>query len=473
MGKETGFIDYKRENPNKRPVEERIKDYKEIFIPMDYKDVKVQASRCMDCGVAFCSSEFGCPLGNTIPEMNDLVYRGQWKEALDMLLRTNNFPEFTGTVCPALCENACILGLYSESVCNKSMEKSIINKGFEEGYIKAKPPIVRTDKKIAVIGSGPSGLACADQLNKAGHNVIVFERDDNVGGLLTYGIPDFKLEKYVVDRRINLMKEEGIIFKTNMWIGRDYPANYLKREYDVLVLCGGATQARDLPVPGRTLEGLYFAVDYLKQQNKRNRGIEIEENEITAKGKNVVVIGGGDTGNDCIGTAIRQGAKNVYQIDRSSKNSKYKSLDSNKTWPLGPMIFKTSTSHEEGGIRDFSVKTVAFSGEAGKVKKLHAIRMDENYNEIPGTEFEIDCDLVLFAMGFLHPEHESMIYDLGVELDNRGNVKTNSKYQTSVEGVFSAGDMRTGQSLVAKSIAEGRNVAREIDLYLMGNTNLR
>ena len=289
MGKSTGFIEYDRENLEKRPVEERIKDYKEIYIPMDYKDVITQASRCMDCGIPFCTSEYGCPLGNIIPEINDLIYRDKWKEALDILLQTNNFPEFTGTVCPALCENVCTLGKYSTSVCNKNIEISIINKGFENGWIKPNEPVMRTNKKVAIVGSGPAGLACADQLNKCGHNVTVFERDDRIGGLLTYGIPDFKLNKDVVDRRVKLMKDEGIEFRTNIWVGRDYPSLYLKKQFDVVVLCGGATQARDLPVPGRRLKGLYFAVEYLTQQNKRNQGIEIKEEEIIATDKNVVV----------------------------------------------------------------------------------------------------------------------------------------------------------------------------------------
>lgn len=471
MGKSTGFIDYKREDFKKRPIEERIKDYKDIYLPMNYEDIKTQASRCMDCGVPFCSSDFGCPLGNTMPEINDLVYKGQWKKALDILLQTNNFPEFTGIVCPALCESACSLSINDNPVCNRNIEISIVNKGFEEGYIKAQPPVMRTNKSIAIVGSGPAGLACAAQLNKAGHNITVFERDDRIGGLLTYGIPDFKLEKSIVDRRVKLMEEEGITFKTNMWVGRDYPATYLNKEFDAVVLCGGSTQARDLPVPGRNLKGIHFAVDYLKQQNKRNKGIEIDDNLIYAKDKNVVVVGGGDTGSDCIGTAIRQGAKSVYQLEISSEPPKNRT--SAQPWPMYPMILRTSTSHEEGANREFSVKTTAFSGEGGHVKKLHAVKIDENFNDIPGSEFEIDCELVLFAMGFLHPEYETMLKDLNIELDRRGNVNTDDKYKTSVDGIFSAGDMRRGQSLVAHAISEGRKAAREVDLYLMGSTNLK
>ncbi len=471
MGKSTGFIEYNREVLQKRPIEERIKDYKEVYIPMDYKQVQIQAARCMDCGVPFCCSEYGCPLGNVIPEINDLIYRGKWQEAWKVLSQTNNFPEFTGTLCPALCESACTLGVYSDSVSNKSIELSVINKAFEEGWIKANRPVMRTGKKIAIVGSGPTGLTCADQLNKAGHNVVVFERDDRIGGLLTYGIPDFKLEKWIVDRRVNLMKEEGIEFKTNIWIGRDYPAKHLKKEFDTVILCGGATQARDLPVPGRSLDGLHFAVEYLTQQNKRNQGIDIKEEEITAKDKNVVVLGLGDTGVDCTSTAIRQGAKNVCQIGRSANN-----IDKNyenKMWPMYPMKLKKLQMCEDGGTREFSVKVTAFSGENGKVKKLHGIKIDEKYEEISDSEFEIECNLVLVAMGFLHPEHELMLKDLGIELSDRGNVRTNEKFETSVEGIYSAGDMRRGQSLVAHAISEGRKVSKEVDLALMGNTNLR
>lgn len=471
MEKSTGFIDYDREALQKRPVEERIRDYDDIYIPMDYNKLRIQATRCMDCGVPFCTSEYGCPLGNVIPEINDLIYRDKWKEALDILLETNNFPEFTGTVCPALCENACILGMYNKAVCNKNIEMTIINRGFEEGWIVPKEPVTRTNKSIAIIGSGPAGLACADQLNKAGHNVVIFERDDRIGGLLTYGIPDFKLDKCIVDRRIDLMKKEGIKFKTNIWVGRDYPALYLKKEFDIVVLCGGATQARDLPVPGRTLNGLHFAVEYLIQQNKRNQGIAFDEDEIIAKDKNVVIIGSGDTGLDCLGTAIRQGVKKVYQLGRSGKSPGKRG--NNKTWPIFPMEFKDGEAYEEGGIREYSVKVTAFSGEKGSVNKLHGIKIDKDHKEIPGSEFELDCDLVLFAMGFLHPEHEFMLKDLGVVLDERGNVKTNEHYRTSVDWIYSAGDMRTGQSLVAHAISEGRKVAKEIDLYLMGDTNLK
>lgn len=471
MGKTTGFMEYKRKDYDKRPVGERIEDYKDVYILHSEDEVRTQAARCMDCGVPFCNSFAGCPLGNLIPEFNDLVYRGQWEKALAILLETNNFPEFTGVVCPHPCESACVLGINAPPVAIKQMELAIINKGFEEGYIVPRKPSTRTGKKIAIIGSGPSGLAAADQLNKAGHEVTVFERSDKIGGLLVYGIPDFKLEKHIVSRRVKLMEDEGITFKVNTWVGRDYPAKHLKREFDAVVLCGGSTQARDLPVPGRNLEGLHFAMDYLTQQNKRNVGEEVIEKEITAKDKHVIVIGGGDTGSDCIGTAIRQGAKSVHQLEimpmpPKDRTSKY-------PWPMYPMIFRTSTSQEEGGQRVFAVKTTAFSGEAGKVKKLHGVEIDENFNEKPETAFELDCDLALFAMGFLHPEHEGMLKDLGVELDGRGNVKTDKDYQTSVPNIFSAGDMRRGQSLVVWAIAEGRKAAREVDRFLMGTTSLR
>lgn len=471
MGKATGFKEYERKNFEKRPVEERLNDYKDVYIPLSYDAMQVQASRCMDCGIPFCSSESGCPLGNTIPEFNDLVYRGQWKKALEILHQTNNFPEFTGTVCPAPCETACVLGINQDPITIKHIELIVINRAYEEGWITPQPPILRTGKQIAVIGSGPAGLAAADQLNKAGHTVTVFERANRIGGLLTYGIPDFKLEKHIVDRRIKLMEEEGVIFRTSTWVGKDYLTSHLKENFDAIVLCGGSTQARDLPVPGRNLEGLYVAMDFLRQQNERLQGLPLTGSEITAKDKNVVVIGGGDTGSDCIGTALRQGAKQVVQLEimpkpPTGRTDKY-------PWPNYPMIFRTSTSQEEGGMREFSVKTAAFSGQGGKVTTLHAVKLDENLQEIPGSQFEIPCDLALFAMGFLHPEHEGMLQELGVELDQRGNVKTDCGYQTSVPQVFAAGDMRRGQSLVVWAISEGRKAAKAVDMYLMDYTNLK
>jgi len=471
MGKVTGFKEYERKNFAKRPAEERIKDYKDVYIPLGYDDMQVQGSRCMDCGVPFCSSGTGCPLGNIIPEFNDLVYQGQWKKALEILLQTNNFPEFTGTVCPAPCETSCVLGINNSPVAIKHIELSIINRAYEEGWIKPQPPIMRTGKKIAVVGSGPAGLATADQLNKSGHTVTVFERANRIGGLLTYGIPDFKIEKDVVERRVKLMADEGVIFKANTWVGKDYLTSDLTREFDAIVLCGGSTQARDLPVPGRNLEGLYVAMDFLRQQNERIQGLDLTGKEITAKDKSVVVIGGGDTGSDCIGTALRQGAKEVYQLEimpkpPAERTEKY-------PWPGYPMIFRTSASQEEGGMREFAVKTAAFSGKGGKVKTLHAVKLDETLQEIPGSQFEIPCDLALFAMGFLHPEHEGMLKELGVELDARGNVKTNDQHQTSILKIFSAGDMRRGQSLIVWAISEGRKAAKAVDTFLMGSTNLK
>ncbi len=471
MGKATGFKEYKRKNFGKRPIEERLSDYKDVYIPLGYDEMQVQSSRCMDCGVPFCSSETGCPLGNTIPEFNDLVYQGQWKKALEILHQTNNFPEFTGTVCPAPCETACVLGINEDPITIKHIELSVINRAYQEGWINPHPPIMRTGKKIAVIGSGPAGLAAADQLNKAGHTVTVFERSNRIGGLLTYGIPDFKLEKNIVDRRVKLMEDEGVIFKCDTWVGKDYLTSNLTKSFDAVVLCGGSTQARDLPVPGRNLEGLYPAMDFLRQQNQRLQGLEITGKEITAKDKNVVVIGGGDTGSDCIGTALRQGAKQVYQLEIMPKPEATRT--DAYPWPIYPMIFRTSTSQEEGGTREFSVKTAAFSGKGGQVKTLHAVKLDEKLQEIPVSQFEIPCDLALFAMGFLHPEHEGMLKELGVELDTRGNVKTNFHYQTSISKIFAAGDMRRGQSLVVWAISEGRKAAKAVDTYLMGSTSLK
>lgn len=471
MGKPTGFKEYERKNFNRRPIEERITDYKDVYIPLSYDEIQTQSARCMDCGVPFCSSPAGCPLGNTIPEFNDLVYQGQWKKALEILHQTNNFPEFTGTVCPAPCESACVLGINNSPVSIKHIELSIINRAYEEGWIKPEPSIMRTGKKIAVVGSGPSGLATADQLNKAGHTVTVFERSNRIGGLLTYGIPDFKIEKNVVDRRVDLMAQEGVIFLTNTWVGKDYLTSHLTKKFDAVVLCGGSTQARDLPVPGRNLDGLHVAMDFLRQQNERIQGLELTGKEITAKDKSVVVVGGGDTGSDCIGTALRQGAKEVYQLEIMGAPSEERT--DKYPWPYYPMIFRTSTSQEEGGIRQFSVKTAAFSGKGGKVTTLHAVKLDEKLQEIPGSQFEIPCDLALFAMGFLHPEHEGMLAELSITLDERGNVKTNNQYQTSIPNVFAAGDMRRGQSLVVWAISEGRKAAKSVDLFLMGSTNLK
>lgn len=476
MGKATGFIEYNRENPKKRPVEERIKDYKEVYYKLPEDKLSVQAARCMNCGTPFCN--WGCPLGNLIPDWNDMIYKGQWNKAYERLSLTNTFPEFTGRVCPALCEGACTLGINRDAMSNREVELSIIEKAYKEGFVKPNLPRVRTGKNIAVVGSGPAGLAAAAELNSVGHTVTVFERADEIGGLLRYGIPDFKLEKYVVERRANIMKEEGIIFKTNTNVGVNYPTEDLLKNFDVVVLTGGSTVARDLKVEGRELKGTHFAVDFLRQQNRRVAGKEILEEEITAEGKVVVVIGGGDTGSDCIGTSVRQGAKAVYQYEVMPKPPVER--DDSMPWPTFPRTLKVTTSHEEGCTREWCINTKKLTGKNGVLKTLHGVKVEwKNENgrmqmvEIPGTEFEQKVDLVLLAMGFLHPQHEGMLNDLGVEFDGRGNVVTNESYMTTKEGVFAAGDMRRGQSLVVWALNDGRKVAMEVDKYLMGETSLK
>ncbi len=477
MGKVTGFLEIQRQTATRRPVEERIKDYSQVYCEPADELVQTQGARCMDCGIPFCHT--GCPLGNIIPDWNDLVYQNRWREAIEVLHKTNNFPEFTGWVCPAPCETACVLGINDDPVTIKLIELSVITHAFREGWIKPQPPKVRTGKKVAVIGSGPAGLACAAQLNKAGHTVTVFERADRIGGLLTYGIPDFKLEKSLVQRRLDLMAEEGIHFKPNSHVGFNVPVDELRQKFDVLVLCGGATQARDLPVPGRELDGIHFAMEFLPQQNKRAAGEVVSGKEITAKGKHVVILGGGDTGSDCHGTAIRQGALSVRSWELLPKPPAERT--SSMPWPYWPMILRTSTSHEEGGERDWSVSTKYFSGSQGKVKKLHAVRIEfgpadgtgrRPMNDVPGSEFEVRADLVLLALGFLGPEQNGMIQQLGLKLDGRGNVAADRDYMTSVPGIFSAGDMRRGQSLVVWAISEGRQCARGVDKFLMGSSEL-
>ncbi len=478
MGKLTGFKEYERKTASTRPITERVQDYEELYIPLSSEEIKIQAARCMDCGVPFCSSK--CPLGNVIPSFNDLVYTGQWKKALDTLHSTNNFPEFTGKVCPAPCEAGCVLGINQDPVTIKQMELAIINKGFEEGWVSPQPPSIRTSKKVAVVGSGPSGLAAAQQLNRAGHSVTVFERADRIGGLLSYGIPDFKLEKWVVDRRVQQMADEGVVFKTNANVGVTIPVADLQEDFDAICLTGGSTQPRDLVVSGRELNGVHFAMDYLTQQNTRVAGKEVVETEITAKDKTVVVIGGGDTGADCIGTAIRQGAKEVIQLELLPKPPLGR--DDSMPWPTWPMTLRTSTSHEEGGSREWSVATKYFSGTDGKLTTLHCIRLEwsepdargqRKMTEVPGSEFEIQTELVLFAMGFVHPEHKGMLQDLGVELTDRGNIKTDDNFMTCIPGIFAAGDMRRGQSLVVWAISEGRKAAKSIDEFLMGESRLK
>ncbi|GIW42574.1 MAG: dihydropyrimidine dehydrogenase subunit A [Candidatus Binatia bacterium] len=477
MGKVTGFLDYRRELPPRRPVPERLRDWKELEGKHPEDKLQVQAARCMDCGIPFCHK--GCPLGNIIPDWNDLVYRNRWREAIVRLHSTNNFPEFTGRVCPAPCEEACVLNINDDPVTIKQIEKQIIEHAFREGWIVPQIPPRRTGKKIAVVGSGPAGLACAQQLARAGHLVTVFERADRIGGLLRYGIPDFKMEKWLIDRRLRQMEAEGVTFCPSTNVGFDVPTATLRKEFDAIVLAGGATKARDLPIPGRELEGIHLAMEYLPQQNKVVAGDRIP-NQITARGKRVIILGGGDTGSDCLGTANRQGAVSVHQFELLPKPP-FTRTDGVAPWPYWPMILRTSSSHEEGCIRDWSIQTKAFSGDAsGHVRKLHAVRLEwyrdasgrMHMREVPGSEFELECDLVLLALGFLGPETRGPIEDLGLELTERGNVAVDKNYMTSVPGVFSCGDMRRGQSLVVWAIWEGRECARCVDEYLMGHTDL-
>ncbi len=492
MGKPTGFKEIGRETPKRREVKLRVSDWNEVYLDLPEEKLRKQGSRCMDCGVPFCNSNHGCPLGNIIPEWNDLVYKNRWHDALEMLLKTNNFPEFTGRICPAPCEEACVLGINDKPVTIKNIELSIIEHAFEQGWIKPQPPETRTGKKVAIIGSGPAGLACAAQLNKAGHSVTVYERADRIGGLLMYGIPHFKLEKQFVDRRVKIMEEEGIAFVTSANVGVNVKVDDLRRDFDAIVLCGGATKARELNVPGRDLKGVHLAMTYLPLQNKKCLGDQIfEEQMIHAQGKDVIILGGGDTGADCLGTAIRQGCKSVKQFELLPRPPEARSeavvVDGKlQPWPMWPMIFRTSSAHEEANeiagseIRDFSINTKSFSGENGVVKKLHGIRLewsrDNNgrpaMKEIPGSEFELPCDLCLLAMGFVSPEHDGPIGQLGLKLDPRGNVVCDENYATSVPGVFVAGDARRGQSLVVWAISEGRQAARGVDAFLMGQSDL-
>jgi glutamate synthase (NADPH/NADH) small chain len=477
MGKLTGFKEYKREVAKNRPIKERIKDYKEIHIPMKDEKIKIQGARCMDCGIPFCS--WGCSVGNLMPDFNDMAYRGEFEKAYKRLSLTSNFPEFTGRICPALCEGSCTLGANSEPVSIKEVELGIIEKAFEENWVKPNIPKVRTGKNIAVVGSGPSGLTTAAELNSVGHNVTVFERHDKIGGLLRYGIPDFKLEKSVIDRRINIMEEEGIEFRANTNIGFDYYSKELLKDYDAVVLCGGSTVPRDLPIEGRNLKGVYFAVDFLTYINKKVAGIDVSKEAIDLKGKNVLVIGGGDTGSDCIGTSFREGAKNVYQYEIMPKPPTKR--DETMPWPLFPRTLKTTTSHEEGAIREWCIETIKFLGEDDKVTSIEAVKVkwekDDSGRHIkvvePKSNTTLKIDLVLIAMGFVHPEHNGIVEDLNIKLDKRGNVSADDKYMTNVEGVFSAGDMRRGQSLVVWAMHEGRSVAKSVDKYLMGETSLR
>lgn len=466
---------FNREIPQSRDKKERLKDYNEVYTPLSKEKVHEQSARCMDCGVPFCHN--GCPLGNNIPDFNDAVYQGNWEEAIKILSSTNNFPEFTGRICPAPCEASCVLSINNKPVAIEFIEKTIAEVAFEKGYIKPTSPKNRTGKRIAIVGSGPAGLAAAVQLNKAGHWVTVFERSDRIGGLLRYGIPDFKLEKHVVDRRVELMEKEGVVFNTNSHVGVNVSAKDLSDEFDAVLVCGGASAPRELPIPGRNLNGVHFAMEFLPQQNKRVAGDELTE-DILANGKNVLVIGGGDTGSDCVGTSNRQGAKSVTQIELMVKPPV--SRHENNPWPLWPMVLMTSSSHEEGCERQWSILTKEFLGDSlGNLTglKIAEIKWGVNdqgkmgFEEIPGTERVLPCELALLAIGFVGAEKAGLVQELKLELDERGNLKTEN-YMTSQEGVFAAGDMRRGQSLVVWAISEGREAARAVDSWLMGNSTL-
>ena len=466
MGKNTGFMEYPREHAARRPVIERVNDWFEIYQDFAEEKLRAQGARCMDCGVPFCHT--GCPVNNIIPDWNDLVYHGRWKEAVRQLHATNNFPEFTGRICPAPCEAACVLGINEPPVTIKQIEKNIIDRAFKEGWIHPEPPLFRTGKKVAVIGSGPAGLAAAQQLNRAGHWVTVYEKADRIGGLLRYGIPEFKMEKHLIDRRMKQMQGEGVKFVTNAHVGKGAPVEDLQREFDAMLLAGGAEQPRDLVVPGRDLKGIHYAMEFLPQQNKRCHGDELDVTlDILANGKHVVIIGGGDTGADCLGTTHRQKPLSVHQFEIMPMPPAERAPQT--PWPLWPMQLRTEGAHEEGGIRDWSIATQKFSGDAnGNVKRLHAVRVGPppKFELIPGSEFTMDADLVLLAMGFLGPVRNGLLEQLGVELDARGNVATNANYMSSVPGVFAAGDMRRGQSLVVWAISEGRKAAEGVDRYL-------
>jgi glutamate synthase (NADPH/NADH) small chain len=466
-------MEYKRADPKKRAVDERVRDYREFELPVIQEELERQGARCMDCGIPFCNT--GCPLGNLIPDWNDHVSRGDFAAAIDSLHSTNNFPEITGRVCPAPCEASCVLNINDDPVSIKLIEKSIIDRAWDEGWVIPRPAQRRTDRKVAVVGSGPAGLAAAQQLARAGHSVTVFERDDRIGGLLTYGIPDFKMEKHHVDRRVEQMRAEGVEFKTSVHVGKDVPAASLVKDFDAVCLAGGARKPRDLPVPGRDLTGVHFAMEFLEQQNRRVAGETVPADiEILATGRRVVVIGGGDTGSDCIGTSNRQGATRVINFEIMPKPPDDPSPTT--PWPLWPLMLRTSSSHEEGVDRDFAVNTVRFVGDdKGRVSGLDCVKAElkgGKFEPVPGTEFHIEADLVLFAMGFVHPEHEGMLAELGVKLDGRGNVQIDQNCMTSVPGVFAAGDMQRGQSLVVWAIADGRKAASGIDQYLIGQTEL-
>jgi glutamate synthase (NADPH/NADH) small chain len=470
MGKVTGFLEIDRRDRKYRPASDRIRNYKEFVIPLGEQGTRDQAARCMDCGIPYCHN--GCPVNNQIPDWNDLVYQGKWDEALKNLHSTNNFPEFTGRVCPAPCEASCTLNITDQPVTIKTIECAIIDKAWEEGRVVPEPPSASTGKRVAVVGSGPAGLACAQQLARVGHEVHVFERHSRAGGLLRYGIPDFKMEKSHVDRRVLQMEAEGVTFHYGVHVGVTMKGRELLDGYDAVVLTGGAEKPRDLPIEGRNLGGIHFAMDFLPQQNRRVSRENVNPGDpILASGKHVVVIGGGDTGSDCIGTSARQGALSITQLEimpmPPEKENKH------LTWPDWPWKLRTSSSHEEGAERDFAVTTTKFTGKGGNVKKLHCARVDGAMKPVPGTEFELKADLVLLAMGFVSPVHEGLINELGLKLDARGNIDANVRdYRASLDKVFAAGDMRRGQSLVVWAIREGRQAACAVDEYLMGSSTL-
>jgi glutamate synthase (NADPH) small chain len=476
VGKTTGFLEIQRKKWPTRPVAERLRDWTEVYLPFPDAELQKQGARCMDCGVPFCHQ--GCPLGNLIPDWNDLVYKDRWRDAIERLHATNNFPEFTGRLCPAPCEGSCVLGINDDAVTIKAIEVSIIDRAFERGWVTPEAPTTRTGKKVAVIGSGPAGLAAAEQLNRAGHWVIVFERADRIGGLLRYGIPEFKMEKRVLDRRLKLMEKAGVVFQTNAHVGVNVPVADLRCDVDAIVLAGGACAPRDLPIAGRELGGIHFAMDYLTLQNKRCEGDTVPDAQfISAQGKRVVIIGGGDTGADCLGTVHRQGARSVHQFELLPRPPDTRAPDN--PWPQWPNVFRVSSAHEEGGERVYAVSTQRFVGEAGRVKRLEAVKVDMVreggrlvFRPVPGSEFALDVDLVLLAMGFVGPEKPGLLTDLGVRLTERGNVWRDAGWMTSVPGVFACGDMQRGQSLIVWAIAEGRSAARGVDAFLMGRSDL-
>ncbi len=467
MGDPKGFMKYAREGPQRKPVELRVLDWKEMYEPISEEKLKTQGARCMDCGVPFCQGTTGCPVVNLIPEWNDLVFRGRWKDALKALHTTNNFPEFTGRLCPAPCEGACVLGLNDDPVSIRIIEWNIIDRGFNEGLVEPVVPPRKTGKTVAIVGSGPAGLAAAQQLARAGHSVTLFEKADRIGGLLRYGIPDFKMEKWVIDRRLEQLKAEGVEFRTGVTVGKDLSPDQLRSQFDAVGLTMGAEQARELPIPGRELKGVHLAMEYLTQQNKRTAGIAVTDEPITAKGKRVVIIGGGDTGSDCLGTAHRQGCAEAHQFELLPEPPLQRAATT--PWPLWPMQLRTSHAHEEGCDRQWSVSTAKFSGHNGHVTKLHAHRVEFKggvFTPVVGSDFDMDVDLVLLAMGFTGPVKHGLLDSLGVQYDPRGAVSVDEHFMTNVDGVFAGGDTKRGASLIVWAIAEGRKMAAGLDRYL-------